>query len=164
MWAAIDLAKETVWVETYVLNHDAVGLTTINKLLQAQLRGCQVVVIYDSVGSMSLQSEYLIPLQRAGAQVIQFHPLIGRFRGFRSWQSPLFRTHRKLLIVDQKIGFCGGLNLADDYAGTSVGGNGRFRDTHSRVEGEAATDLARVFIESLYSNGTIEVLSAPGFH
>jgi cardiolipin synthase len=89
----------------------------------------------------------LQPLYDANAYVVCFHPLFGRFRSFSEWQWPLYRTHRKLLIIDDDVAYCGGMNISADYAGTL--GNNRFRDTHCKITGEAAIELQEVFLRSM---------------
>jgi len=147
MWHSITTAKKRVWIETYILDPDEVGRKTIDLLESAALRGCEVVLLYDYVGSTHLSRQYLQPLYDAQAHVVCFHPLFGRFRNFSEWQWPLYRTHRKILIIDDDVAFCGGMNISADYAGTL--GNNRFRDTHCKIIGSAALDLQEVFLKSM---------------
>lgn len=78
---------------------------------------------------------------------IPFHNVLASL----PWWSehPLRRNHRKVLVVDDIVAFCGGMNISGDYAGLEVGGTGRFRDTHAKIEGPAVLHLARVFLDSL---------------
>ncbi len=124
MWEAIDGATWRVWLETYILGDDPVGRTTLAYATAAARRGCDVCILYDYAGSMRPPYDALAELEAAGGRVVVFHPLYGQFRAPWKWQWPLFRTHRKLLIVDETAAFCGGMNTQADYAGPEVGGNG----------------------------------------
>ena len=70
-------------------------------------------------------------------------------------EHPFRRNHRKILVVDDVAAFCGGMNISQDYAGIEVGGTGRFRDTHAKVEGPAVLQLARVFLDSVQKAVTL---------
>ena len=150
MWGAIERATRSVRMETYIFEPDAVGVRTLQLLQQAAERGVEVTLIYDSAGSSALLTQYelLAALQRSGATVVQFNPIL-------SWpwrRRLLFRNHRKILVVDERIGFTGGMNVGAEYCGKRLGGTHEFRDTHLKVEGPAVTDLLRVFEDS-YAEG-----------
>jgi len=149
MWSEIQNAKQRVWMETYILKPDHIGLTTIRHLTNAANRGCQVVLLYDWWGTMFFPAQYLEPLKRAGGHVIEFHRLIGAWKWPREWRYPLMRNHRKTLVCDANVAFCGGLNTAADYASQLVGGTGKFRDTHVKVIGDAVDHIADVFVSSM---------------
>jgi cardiolipin synthase len=111
-------------------------------LMDAARRGVSVVFMYDSWGSKKLRFEpdHLRRLTDAGVVVTEFNPITGVAKwGF----NVLYRNHRKILVVDGKVGFCGGMNIAAEYCGPALGGNGKFRDTHVKVEGPAVEDLLR---------------------
>jgi cardiolipin synthase len=147
MWKEIQNAKERVWMETFILKPDTVGLRTLDELRKAAERGCKVTLIYDHYGSLLIRNKHIKALKEAGAIVIEFNNIWPSVWSF--FQGLRFRDHRKILVVDSEVAFCGGMNLASDYAGVDVGGNGRFRDTHARVEGPAVIHLAQVFENSL---------------
>lgn len=140
MLAAIRSAKHRVWLETYIFEVDRAGTLFLQALLDARRRGVEVALLYDSVGSPRLHAEQLRPLVEAGARVAAFNPPFQLHSGLPA----LMRDHRKILLVDRGIGFCGGMNISEDYAGPKHG-NGRFRDTHALVEGPAADDLDALF-------------------
>ncbi|HEY4220476.1 MAG TPA: phospholipase D-like domain-containing protein [Myxococcota bacterium] len=155
MLAAIHAAKTRVWLETYILAPDRAGRLFLAALLAARQRGVAVIVIFDVVGSNTLRSEHILPLIKAGVRVVPFNPprpVLGRLSVF-------LRDHRKILIVDDDVAFCGGMNISEDYAGFRHG-NGRFRDTHALVEGPAVADLAAVFAGSVATT-TREQLEPP---
>lgn len=147
MWNSIDNAKEKVWMETYILEPDTVGQKTLHRLTEAAKRGCDVRLIYDYVGSRKITNAHLWPLRSWGAEVVVFNPLVNWPWKIRLFG--LFRNHRKILLVDDHVGYTGGMNVGDEYAGPEVGGNGFFRDTHVKVEGPAVDDLKAVFLNSL---------------
>jgi phosphatidylserine/phosphatidylglycerophosphate/cardiolipin synthase-like enzyme len=75
--------------------------------------------------------------------VIHFNPFL-RLGWGNYHSSVMFRNHRKILVLDNHIGFCGGMNIAEDYCSAAIGGNGRFRDTHLKVVGPAVQSLLNV--------------------
>ena len=146
MWAAIQHAKESIRMETYILEPDVIGIRTMQLLADAAKRGVAVTLIYDSVGSSALLLDWthISELANSGATVVQFNPIL-------SWpwrRRLLFRNHRKILVVDERVGFTGGMNVGREYCGPRLGGNNAFRDTHVRVEGPAVLDLVSVFNDS----------------
>lgn len=141
---AIAAAKERVWMETYIFESDAVGQAIRDELVKAAARGCDVILIYDYFGSSRTSNAFWAPLIEAGAKVLAFGPIWPwRRRG-----PLLFRNHRKILIVDDKVAFCGGMNINSDYVGPKHGTN-RFRDTVVALEGPCIDDLADIFLSSL---------------
>lgn len=151
MWGAIDAAKEEVLWQTYICKDDHVGRTTVHKMAQARQRGCaRVELIYDCGGNISGRARLTEELRRSGGTVIGFRPF---FRGFvhyvsggLDWRiSPGLRNHRKILLVDRCVGFCGGLNIGNAYCGQDLGGSGKFKDTHCAVRGPALAHLREVY-------------------
>jgi len=153
MWDAIENAKSMVWLESYIIEPDHVGRKTMELLLHAKNRGCDVRLIYDWIGSKNINDKMMQPLRDAGIQVVPFNP---------PWKMRSFgfgRSHRKILIVDQKIGFTGGMNIGDEYAGSAVGGLDYFRDTHVKLIGPAVIELSKVFLNSLNEAGELYLTS-----
>ena len=143
-WAAIAGASRSVVLTTYILEPDRVGERTLQELERAAARGCRVLVVLDAFGSHRLSAARLEALRTAGATVLLYNP-IARWP-FARWQTPLsrlVRNHRKILVVDGRVAFCGGMNVAEEYAGTRHG-NGLFRDTQLCLEGPCARDLVAV--------------------
>lgn len=148
MWDAIEAAQERVWVETYILALDEVGARFVEQLEAAAARGVDVILLYDAVGSFGFDEDKLAGLTSAGGKVSVFNPVFGPRFLSRLERAPLWvRDHRKILVVDDEIGFVGGMNLTADYADAPIG-TGRFRDTHASVRGPAVDLLAQVFAES----------------
>jgi cardiolipin synthase len=147
MLDAIERAQQRVWLETYILEPDALGLRVLDALKRAAERGADVVLLYDSIGSGKVTREHTAPLLEAGGRVVVFNPFFATGR-WRRMFSALTRDHRKILIADEE-GFCGGMNMADDYGGEEFG-NGRFRDTHARVLGPGVRHLAGVLASTYH--------------
>ena len=137
MWAAIRGAERRVLFTTYILEEDAVGRRFQEELVAAAERGVTVSVVLDAFGSGDLPSGYVRALEAAGAEVHWFNPILR----LRTRFSRLVRNHRKILVVDEELAFCGGMNASEDYAGERFG-NGLFRDAHLCLRGPCARDLA----------------------
>lgn len=151
MWAAINSAEKSIHIETYILKMDSIGLHTIELLRCAALRGVDVSLVYDSVGSTSLcmlRSGALDSLRSAGGKVFEFNPV--RLSFWNPHHRFFHRNHRKILVVDDKVAFCGSLNIGREYCGKDVGGTGENRDTHVKLEGPAARHLSMIAQESVY--------------
>lgn len=145
MWADIDAAQRQVWVETYILEDDRVGRRTIEGLAAAAKRGCDTILFFDAFGSSMLPSRAIAPIVQAGGRVCVFNPP-------RWWwlvrRSPLQRNHRKVVVIDGRVGYVGGMNISEDYAGPRHG-RGTFRDCQLRIGGPAASALGRTMAEVL---------------
>ena len=109
---AIESAREFIHIQTYILRPDDTGLTLLAALTRAAERGVEVRVLYDSIGSFRLKSKHLRPLRDAGGEAVAFMPLFWRRRPF----SLNLRNHRKQLLVDGVVAYCGGRNIGDEYA------------------------------------------------
>lgn len=142
--AAIDAAHSSVWFETYIFEPDRVGTHVRDCLVRAARRGCEVILLYDHFGSVHLSNYFLQPILDAGGRALAFNPIWP----WRRKGPLLFRDHRKIVVVDNTIGYCGGFNISEDYAGKNLG-NGRFRDSLLKLEGPVVHDLAAAFFGSL---------------
>lgn len=137
MLAAIEYARETIYIESYIWKDDAVGREFKEKLIRRAEEGVAVYVIFDSFGNVVVPREF-----KRG------WPPSVKVLGFQGISRPLHLfdprhyalDHRKLLIVDGHIAFIGGYNIGDLYAT-------EWRDTHLRMRGPAATALAQAFVD-----------------
>jgi cardiolipin synthase len=142
MWAAIEGARHSVHLTTYILEPDRVGERTLRALEGAAARGCEVLAVLDAFGSHRLPTARLARLRSTGVRVLLYNPIV-------RWplsRARLVRNHRKILVVDRTLAFCGGRNVAEEYAGPRHG-TALFRDTQLAVEGPAANDLAQLVEE-----------------
>jgi cardiolipin synthase len=140
MAEAIEDAKESVNLETYIYGGDAVGRTFAELLARAAKRGVRVRLIYDSVGSLDMDPVVETMMRNAGVQILEYHP-VAPWRPRWAWNK---RDHRKLLVCDGKVGFIGGMNLCSEHAPKEEGGQD-WPDAHARVEGPAAHEIERLF-------------------
>src|SRR6185437_3771356 len=90
---------------------------------------------------------FLAPMRKAGIEVLPFNPIWP----WRRHGPLLFRDHRKIIVIDKKIAFCGSMNISEDYAGPILG-NDRFRDSLMQVEGPAVRDLLEITLESIFES------------
>jgi cardiolipin synthase len=134
--AAIDAARREVHFEVYIFEDDPTGRRVAGCLARAAGRGVAVRVIVDGFGAANLVPSLREILEPAGVSIQVYRPEIGKFRLRRN---RLRRMHRKLVVIDGRIGFCGGINVLDDRDGTGVG-PARF-DFAVRVEGPIVTDM-----------------------
>ncbi|MET0449404.1 MAG: phospholipase D-like domain-containing protein [Aeromicrobium sp.] len=136
MLAAIDGARERVLLESFIIKNDEMGQRFKQALIAASRRGVDVHVIYDGFANLVVSKHFFeFP---APIQVVQY-PVWGA-----GWQflNPrrLGRDHRKILVVDDTVGFVGGYNIGSLYAT-------QWRDTHLRIDGPAVWDLDNAFID-----------------
>jgi cardiolipin synthase len=111
--AAIDAAHSEIHLETYIFNLDPSVEAVRDALTRAALRGVQVRLLLDGVGSRGLPVAWLEAFKTAGVSVLLYRPLVGR--GWRSNPKSLRRLHRKLAVIDARIALVGGMNLIDDF-------------------------------------------------
>lgn len=142
MLAAIEGATRSVHLEMYIYSDDRTGRRFAEALAAAADRGVEVALLYDSLGSWRTHPWIFDWMAMHGVKVLGYRPL---FPWRQGWGWPR-RDHRKLLTVDERIGFTGGINIDDDWAEENHGGSG-WRDTMVRLEGPAARALDRLFRE-----------------
>ena len=153
MMAAIRAAKDSVNLETYIFGSEGLGKEFADLLIEKQKEGVQVNVIYDSVGSLKTPPEFFGRLRDAGVALVEFNP-INPFKRFGRWKLNN-RDHRKILVVDGKVAFTGGINITNDYSsGSLFRAKSRkqtdlgWRDTHIRVEGPAVASFQWLFMQT----------------
>lgn len=148
MLAAIDGARDHVNLETYTLQDDGVGGRFVDALGRAAARGVRVNLVLDAVGCWDLSSTFLAGLEERGLHLVMFNP-VAPWRVRRGRWVLNHRDHRKILVVDGRTAFTGGMNIGDEYDddGTTPG---RWRDAHLRVEGPAVAFLQRTVLSSLF--------------
>jgi cardiolipin synthase len=140
MLAALAAAERSICFETYILAADATGDRFKAVLIERARASVAVRIIYDAVGSFGLPEAWVGELRAAGCEVVDFNPIAPWRARFRLSH----RDHRKIIVVDDRVGFTGGLNIANEYASVEDGGVG-WHDMHCRVTGGIVLDLARMF-------------------
>ena len=135
---AIDNASSTITLETYEYWGEEIGAAFAEALAGAARRGVAVRAIFDYLGSVKADPDKFDQMTEAGVEVIRWRQpswyQLARFN---------YRTHRKLLIVDGRIGFTGGANTADAWKGSPE--TGGYRDNHYRFEGPVVAGLQNAF-------------------
>lgn len=139
--ADIAAAKESIHVEFYTIYNDQIGNQLRTLLEQKAAAGVQVRVLYDSWGSMGVKPSFYRSLRAAGGQAAPFLMTPTNLFDFRL----NYRDHRKIVVLDGRIGYVGGFNVGDQYLGRSKK-FGPWRDTHLRIRGGAVYSLQQRFI------------------
>ncbi|MBI2213202.1 MAG: cardiolipin synthase [Acidobacteria bacterium] len=144
LFESIAAAERQLHVQFYIIQPDESGVSLRDRLTEAARNGLEVRVLYDAVGSSRLGSAFWKPLVDAGGIVSAFNPVSFLTSRLRRRDRIDFRNHRKLVIVDGKVGFTGGINIGREYLGLDPE-VGHWRDTHLRIEGPAVLSLQEVF-------------------
>jgi cardiolipin synthase len=175
MLKAITAAQSSINFETYIFDQDELGDKFADALIQKQREGVTVNVLVDAVGTLAVPAAFFERMRAGGVQVLVYNPVNpAKVRG-NGWKVNN-RDHRKMLIVDGRIGFAGGINISDTYAksspfrsrnrggssgaisggGSALGGGTKgapkdpndvgWRDTHVRIEGPAVQAMQWLFI------------------
>lgn len=152
MLEAIASARSFICLETYIFRADATGRRFAEALEERARAGVEVSLLVDGWGS-PLPSWFIRRLRKAGVRFLPYNPLRFSFRALR-WRTARVwrRDHRKILVVDHRIGFTGGINIGDDYASEAHGGGG-WRDTHLSIEGPAVSELLYLFLRTWEREG-----------
>ena len=136
--AGIAAARHHVHLEYYILTDGVVAKRLRAALIERAQAGVEVRLLLDGLGTSRL-GDFLQPMRDAGIEVARFGPKMRP--GFVN-----FRTHRKIVVCDGRVGFTGGMNV-DDCHDETVTGSAAWRDTHLRLEGDAVAPLALAFLE-----------------
>ncbi|NLK84304.1 MAG: cardiolipin synthase [Lentisphaerae bacterium] len=144
MFEAIRNAKDHVHIEFFIFEDDTISNQLRELLIKKANEGVCVRMIYDSFGSLRLSKNYLRSLRQAGVHVKPFLPF-----SLRLGRSKVnYRNHRKLIVIDGKIGFTGGVNIGDRYIyGDELG---KWRDTVVRIEGSGVHGIQKLFLIDWY--------------
>jgi cardiolipin synthase len=159
MLAAIAAARDHIHLETYILDDDVIGRQFAQALIDKQRQGVQVNLIRDSVGTLATPAAFFQRLTDEGVRVLEFNPvnpLVAR----KGWELNR-RDHRKLLIVDGRTAFLGGINISSVYSGGSARKGGRlrpaagpvWRDTDLQIDGPVVAELQKLFLATWSSQG-----------
>ncbi|MGA8048988.1 MAG: cardiolipin synthase [Burkholderiales bacterium] len=155
MFAAIRQAKDHINLETYIFEDDDIGKQFAELLLERQAAGVQVNLIYDSVGCLNTPKEFFERLRAGGIQVLEFNPVNPLAGNKKEWLLNN-RDHRKLLVVDGRMAFVGGINISESYSSGPSTGSARkngvdtlgWRDTHLQIEGPVVAEFQKLFIDT----------------
>ena len=148
-------AKVCIDMEYYIFRHDEIGKKIIAILEQKAKEGVKVRFLYDVFGGRFLKKKYFKQLRENGGEIGEFLSSVFKVINPRI----NYRNHRKIVVIDNKIGYIGGFNVGDEYLGKNRH-FGKWRDTHARVVGSAVLGLKLRFIKDwFYTVGTKPDLS-----
>ncbi|GGB98814.1 cardiolipin synthase B [Oxalicibacterium flavum] len=156
MLEAIRGAQKTINFETYIYWSEAIGKEFAEAFAERARAGVKVHVLIDWVGSSKMEQSYLDLMEAAGVEVRKYHPL--KWYNLARMNN---RTHRKLLVVDGRIGFTGGVGIAGQWTGHAQDPD-HWRDSHYRVEGPVVAQMQAVAIDN-WIKTTGHVLDGPDY-
>lgn len=156
MLAAIRGAQVSITFETYIYWSGDIGRQFAQALAERAGAGVKVHVLLDWVGSAKMDDSLMTTMEQAGVQVKRFHP-----PHWSNWGRMNNRTHRKLLIADGRVGFTGGVGVAQPWTGRAQDPD-HWRDTHFEVEGPVVAQMQSVFIDN-WIKVTGDVLHGPDY-
>jgi cardiolipin synthase A/B len=141
----LEAAQDHIHMEYYIFHADDVGREVSNVLIRKAKSGVKVRMIFDGLGSHQLPKDFIKALIDAGIEIGWFFPL--RFPQVIGTLN--YRNHRKLVVIDGKVGYLGGINVGDEYLSRSPK-YGFWRDTHFRLEGESVQTMQATFLNDWY--------------
>lgn len=134
----IEQAKQCIFIEFYTIHHDVVGERLIELLTKKAKEGLQVWVMCDFIANLSTPENMFRPLREAGGRVVRVKPYFTHYR-----------SHRKIVSIDQKIAYIGGMNIGKQYANMDKIKN-PWRDTQIRLEGACTSVLNQYFLKDWF--------------
>lgn len=140
----LENAKQSINIEYYIFADDKIGKQIMELLCKKAQEGVDVKLIYDSIGSRKAPRRFFRRLEKAGGQIAEFFPPFMNVRLINLKMN--YRNHRKIVVIDGKIGYTGGINIRDDH----MGNHKRltpWRDTHLRMEGAGVYGLQNIFLD-----------------
>lgn len=169
MEKAINGARDHINVETFIFRDDEVGRRFAELLIKKSRQGVAVNIIYDSWGAKYTDPEFFAVMRGFGIRAMKFNP-IDQPISLTGWNINN-RDHRKILVVDGKIAFTGGINFYRGYSGSSITGPYKprdgidffWRDMHVQIEGPAVAEFQKLFIEMWKTQGDQPLLQARYF-
>jgi cardiolipin synthase len=142
MLAALRIAQRTVCFETYIYWSGEIAQEFADVLIECSKRDVRVHVLLDWYGALKMEEELIERMRRGRVEIEFFNPLT--WRDMRRMNN---RTHRKLLIVDGKVGFTGGVGIADEWSGHAEDPS-HWRDNHYKIEGPVVADMQGAFFRN----------------
>lgn len=137
-------AEHHIHLEYFNFRNDSINAALIALLAEKAAEGVEVRALFDAFGNMSnnrpLKNKHLEQIRDKGIEIVKFDPIV-----FPWINHAYHRDHRKIVVIDGKVAYTGGINVADYYL-NGLEGIGRWRDIHSRVEGESVAKLQNIFL------------------
>ncbi|MDR3584909.1 MAG: cardiolipin synthase [Desulfosporosinus sp.] len=157
LFAALEGAKEHIHLEFFIFHNDVIGQDVLNLLIRKAAEGVAIRVLVDGLANRSLKKRFR-ELKKVGVEAEGFYPV--RFP-FLSRQLNL-RNHRKIVVVDGRVGFLGGLNVGDEYLSRNKK-IGFWRDTFLKLEGDSVNFLQTVFLND-WNGVTQQDINDPSYY
>ncbi|HEX7378146.1 MAG TPA: phospholipase D-like domain-containing protein [Pirellulales bacterium] len=153
MVADIELAHKRVWLESYIVAGDAAGRTIGEAMARRAAAGVDCRLLYDHVGSAATPTSFFAWLERSGVQVRGYRSVWRALSRARPWQWFHRRDHRKLLVIDDRVAYFGGMNIVDqsgirtvdEAKARNLPASAGWRDVHARLEGPRQPEIALAF-------------------
>jgi cardiolipin synthase len=142
MLEAIRGAKRSITFETYIYWSGKIGEEFAEAFSERARAGVKVHILIDWLGSGRIDGDYLERMERAGAQIERYHPI-----AWYTIDRLNHRTHRRILVVDGRIGFTGGVGIGDEWLGDAQSPE-QWRETHFRLEGPAVAQMQAAFLDN----------------
>ncbi|MET0319966.1 MAG: cardiolipin synthase [Duganella sp.] len=171
MLKAIDGAKNSINLETYIFDQDELGMKFADALIAKRQAGVAVNIMYDSVGTLGVPAAFFQRMRDAGISLLEFNPVNPAKLSGESWKLNN-RDHRKVLIVDGRIAFTGGINISATYSKSSLFRSRQkvktekdvgWRDTHIKVEGPAVHAFQWLFVRQWTAQDRSDLIDADFF-
>jgi len=144
----LNKAKHHIHLEYYIVKSDEIGTEIKNLLIKKASQGVKVKFIIDRVGSIKMKRSAIKELRDAGVEVIQYSYFLAPL--LRAINTQInYRNHRKVVVIDGRVGFVGGINIGDEYLGK--GKLGYWRDTHIMVKGDFVLGLQASFLDDYFT-------------
>lgn len=156
LFEEIEKAQKHIHIQYYIFMDDKIGNELKKLLIRKAKEGIKVRLIYDDVGSWKAKRRFFNNMQKEGVEVQPFLKVAFRYLASRV----NYRNHRKIVVIDGKVGFVGGMNVADRYVQGI--GTGVWRDSHIKIEGKAVAGLQTSFIVDWYYSRK-ELLSSDSY-
>ena len=161
MFQAIRNARSSVHLEYFNFRNDSIANALFDLLAEKAAQGVKVRALYDAFGNASnnqpLTKKHMRDLRNKGIEIYQFDPLT-----FPWIALPIYRDHRKIVVIDGQIAYTGGMNVADYYIhGTEVVGS--WHDMHCRIDGEEVNTLQNIFL-NVWNKQTGQKISGPQYY
>ena len=144
LFATISKAKHHIHIVSYIIDDDPLGRLLRDTLIDKARKGVEIRFLFDDVGSWKTKNKFFEQMREEGIEVHPFMPV--RFPAFTGKVN--YRIHRKIIVIDGKVGFIGGMNFAQRYIKGNK--NVKWRDTHIKINGPAVYGLQRAFLVDWY--------------
>ena len=145
MFDGIKRAKKYILIQFFIIKNDKIGQELKNSLIYSAKKGVNIFVIYDQIGSHNLSKSFIKEFKKAGINLFKF----GFCKGWKNLLKINFCNHRKLILIDGKEAWIGGLNIGNEYLGINKQ-IGYWRDTHLHIIGPSVLCLQEIFLEDWF--------------